>query len=133
MFGGALAGIGKAIAGGVGKLAGAAAGAAGGGGGGGGEGAGGILQGVGELVTGIIGAAKGGGEAQAAEGGGEAKAKQDPLEQLKAKLDTAKSPEEVDKLVAKIKEKLGKADPQVAQAVEKLAQEAKLNIAAEGI
>lgn len=136
-MGGLLAGIGKAAMGAIGAFA-------GGGGGGGGEGGGGgggeILKGVGELVTGIIGAVKGGGEAKEAapaEGGGaqaKAAAPKDPLAQLKAMLDKARTPDEVDGIVQKIAEKLGaNADPKIAQAVAAAAQEKRLDLAAEGI
>jgi hypothetical protein len=140
-MGGLLAGIGKVAMGAAKAFAGAAGGGGGGGeeGGGGGGDVGGVLKGVGDLVTGIIGAAKGGGEAKEAEGGGEAKAAakaeapKDPIAQLKAMLDKAKSPEEVDALVAKVAGKLGEADPKIMQAVGQLAQEKRLDLIAEGI
>lgn len=135
-MGGLLAGIGKAAMGAIGAFAGG-----GGGGGEGGEGGGGggeILKGVGDLVTGIIGAVKGGGEAakEAAPAKGEAAAAppKDPLAQLKAMLDKARTPDEVDGIVQKIAEKLGaNADPKIAQAVAAAAQEKRIDLAAEGI
>ena len=97
-MGGLLAGIGKAVMGGLGALGGGGGGGGGGdgggeakapeGGGGGGGDAGGILKGVGDLVTGIIGAAKGNGEAPK-EGEARPPEKKDPLAQLQAKLDQA--------------------------------------------
>jgi hypothetical protein len=127
-MGGLLAGIGKAIMGGIGQMAG------GGGGGEGGGGGGEILKGVGDLVTGIIDATKGGGgagEAKEAAPAAAAPEKKDPLAQLQAALDKAKTPEEVDALVAKLGEKLGKnGDPKIQQAVAMMAKEKRLELAA---
>lgn len=151
MLGGLIGGIGKGLMGGLGKglLGGLGKGGGGilgklfgGGAGGGGilskllEGAGGV-QGIMDQVMGLIqGGQGGGGEAApaAAAGGDQAQAQpkggqDNQFVKMAKKFADAKSPEDVDKLVKKFKDKLGGKSPDLDKLIGMMAQAKKSTFA----